>query len=361
MNFRIFIFGMLFLATTRPTATWIINGITCKIGDQIIRQTLSSEGVLTQLLTENTISDIGQNGSFVVLNNTISGTTRVIEMIGAGGAASKEFTVTKNLNGTSQLTIHGWSRISTTEKPGCRKINDGNINWHNTLVLNIGGSNIQIGHIGQIRITGSGISMSAEGLQILPSKSTMTFSCDDPDSPCSLKCTGKSSCQALSVEENIWAIECEENSCQDLTARCSKGQSCSVSCNGLSACEGAIFHGKWQISCDGISACQGVTIMEIQYIREYTKYMYSIICKGVSSCQGLSATCNDYQTCFEVFSNISSCQRSSKWELMVLGVLEALEARLEAIEEQEEARLEAIEEQEEARLLYNKTMHAGLE
>ena len=46
---------------------------------------------------------------------------------------------------------------------------------------------------------------------------------------------------------------------------------------------------------------------------------------------------------------------------MVLEVLEALEARLEAIEEQEEARLEAIEEQEEARLLYNKTMHAGLE
>ena len=182
----------------------------------------------------------------------------------------------------------------------------------------------------------------------------MTFSCDVSASPCSLKCEGESSCQALSVEENIWAIECDGNSCQDLTARCSKGQSCSVSCNGLSACEGAVFHGKWQISCDGISACQGVTIMEIQYIREYTKYMYSIICKEVSSCQGLSATCNDYQTCFEVFSNISSCQRSSKWELMVLEVLEA-------IEEQEEARLEAIEEQEEARLLYNKTMHAGLE
>ena len=200
---------------------------------------------------------------------------------------------------------------------------------------------------------------------ISPSKSTMTNSCDVSASSCSLKCTGESSCQALSVEENIWAIECDGNSCQDLTARCSKGQSCSVSCNGLSACEGAVFHGKWQISCDGISACQGVTIMEIQYINENTKYMYSIICKEVSSCQGLSATCNDYQTCFEVFSNISSCQRSSKWELMVLEVLEAIEeqeeARLEAKEEQEKARLEAIEEQEEARLLYNKTMHAGLE
>ena len=205
----------------------------------------------------------------------------------------------------------------------------------------------------------------SKDLQLSLSKSTMTFSCDVSASPCSLKCEGESSCQALSVEENIWAIECDGNSCQDLTARCSKGQSCSVSCNGLSACEGAIFHGKWQISCDGISACQGVTIMEIQFIREYTKYMYSIICKGVSSCQGLSATCNDYQTCFEVFSNISSCQRSSKWELMVLEVLEAIEeqeeARLEAKEEQEKARLEAIEEQEEARLLYNKTMHAGLE
>ena len=198
MNFRIFIFGMLFLATTRPTAagsTWIINGITCKTGDQIIRQTLSSEGVLTQLLTENTISDIGQNGSFVVLNNTISGTTRVIEMIEAGGAASKEFTMTtnlngvieiieaggaaskeftvaKNLNGTSQLTIHGWSRISTTEKPGCRKINDGNINWHNTQVINGGfityiQNVVQISHIDQnnMQVSGSGISMSGEGLQ----------------------------------------------------------------------------------------------------------------------------------------------------------------------------------------------------
>ena len=188
----------------------------------------------------------------------------------------------------------------------------------------------------------------SKDLQMSLSKSTMTFSCDVSASPCSLKCEGESSCQALSVEENIWAIECDGNSCQDLRARCSKGQSCSVSCNGLSACEGAVFHGKWQISCDGISACQGVTIMEIQYIREYTKYMYSIICKEVSSCQGLSATCNDYQTCFEVFSNISSCQRSSKWELMVLEVLEAIEeqeeARLEAIEEQEEERLEALEQ-----------------
>ena len=313
MNFRIFIFGMLFLATTRPTATWIINGITCNPRDQIIRQTLSSEGVLTQLLTENTIPDIGQNGSFVVLNNTISGTTKVKQMIEAGGGASKEITVTKNLNGTSQLTIHGWSRISTTEKPGCRKINDGNINWHNTLVLNIGGSNLQIGHIGQIRITGSGISMSAEGLQILPSKSTMTFSCDDPDSPCSLKCTGKSSCQALSVEENIWAIECEENSCQDLTARCSKGQSCSVICKGLSACQGAVFHGKWQIGCDGISACQDVTIMEINQ---------PITCNGMSSCEGLSVTCAEGQSCSAVCRGRSACESAKfegKWNLDCRG------------------------------------------
>ena len=311
MDFHIFIFGLLLLATTRPTTAGIIsiNGIACNTGNHIIRQTLSSDGVLNQLLTENTISDIGQNGSMVVLNNTLSGTTRVIEMIEAGRGASKEITVTKNLNGTSQLTMHGWSRISTTEKPGCRKINDGNINWHNTLVLNIGGSNIQIGHIGQIRITGSGISMSAEGLQISTSKSTMTFSCDDPASPCSLKCSGKSSCQALSVQENIWAIECEENSCQDLTARCSKGQSCSVICNGLSACQGAVFHGKWQIACNGRSACEDVTIMEIDQ---------PITCKGVSSCQGLSATCTEGQSCSAVCRGVSACERAifdGKWNL----------------------------------------------
>ena len=142
----------------------------------------------------------------------------------------------------------------------------------------------------------------------------MTFSCDVSASPCSLKCEGESSCQALSVEENIWAIECEEYSCQDLTARCSKGQSCSVICNGLSACQGAVFHGKWQIACDGTSACQDVTIMEMDQ---------PITCKGVSSCQGLSATCTEEQSCSAVCRGVSACQRAifdGKWNLECKGV-----------------------------------------
>ena len=135
MGFLILIFASLFLATTRPTTAGIIMNsgmvindnkmtIACKGRDQIIRQTLSSEGVLTQLVTENTISDIAQNGSIAVLNNTISGTTRVVEVVEAEGA-SKEINVIKHLNGTSQLIIHGWSKISVTEKLGCRKTNYG--------------------------------------------------------------------------------------------------------------------------------------------------------------------------------------------------------------------------------------------
>ena len=100
--------------------------IACNVRHQIIRQTLSSEGVLTQFLTENTISEISQNGSIAVLNNTISGTTRVVEVVEARGpGASEEINVTKDLNGTSQLTIRGWSGISVTEKYGCRKTNNG--------------------------------------------------------------------------------------------------------------------------------------------------------------------------------------------------------------------------------------------
>ena len=135
MGFLILIFASLFLATTRPTTAGIIMNsgmiindnkmtIACKGRDQIIRQTLSSEGVLTQLVTENTISDIAPNGSIAVLNNTISGTTRVVEVVEAEGA-SKEINLTRHLNGTSQLTIHGWSKISVTEKLGCRKTNYG--------------------------------------------------------------------------------------------------------------------------------------------------------------------------------------------------------------------------------------------
>ena len=131
MYFHIFIFGLLFLATTRPTTAQLwINGYACYNGNPIIRQTLSSDGVLTQvMLIENTISDIGQNGSIVVLNNTLSGTTRVIEVIEAGRGASKEITMTKNL----QLTIHGWSRMSVTEEAFCLKMINGNINWHNII------------------------------------------------------------------------------------------------------------------------------------------------------------------------------------------------------------------------------------
>ena len=100
--------------------------IACNVRDQIIRQTLSSDGVLTQFLTENTISEIAQNVSIAVLNNTISGTTRVVEVVEARGpGASEEINVTKHTNGTSQLTIRGWSGISVTEKYGCKKINNG--------------------------------------------------------------------------------------------------------------------------------------------------------------------------------------------------------------------------------------------
>ena len=152
MDFRILIFALLiFLASTKPTTWSTINGIiinngmatingnnkmtiACNVRHQIIRQTLSSEGVLTQFLTENTtISEIAQNGSIAVLNNTISGTTRVVEVVEARGpGASEEINVTKHPNGTSQLTIRGWSGISVTEKYGCKKINGiGSINMGN--------------------------------------------------------------------------------------------------------------------------------------------------------------------------------------------------------------------------------------
>ena len=144
---------------------------------------------------------------------------------------------------------------------------------------------------------------------ISPSKSTMTNSCDVSASSCSLKCTRESNCQGLGVEEKIWAIECDGNSCHDLTARCSKGQSCSVSCNGLSACQGAVFHGKWQITCDGESACQDVTIMEIDQ---------TITCNGISSCEGLSVTCTEGQSCSAVCREMWACHRArfeGKWQI----------------------------------------------
>ena len=160
--------------------------------------------------------------------------------------------------------------------------------------------------------------------------STITFSCDDPASPCNLKCTGESSCQALSVEENIWAIECKGYSCQDLTARCSKGQSCSVICNGLSACQGAVFHGKWQIACDGTSACQDVTIMEIDQ---------PITCKGVSSCQGLSVTCTEGQSCSALLCGMWVCERArfeGKWNLDCRGLMSCDGQLLDQTEEEED-------------------------
>ena len=183
-------------------------------------------------------------------------------------------------------------------------------NYTANTILQISPSGMTITTAG---VPGSGMIMSTTGgLQVSPTRSTLTLSC--VSSSCNLKCAGESSCQDLSMEENIWAIECEKFSCKGLTARCPKGQSCSAICNGISACRGAVFYGKWQVACEGISSCQDVTILEISQ---------PITCRGVSSCQGLSATCTKGRHCTVICHGVSACQRArfeGKWNPICNGV-----------------------------------------
>ena len=70
---------------------------------QTISQTLTSDGVLTQILPESTSLEIASDDSSVVLKDSVTGTTKVLN--GRGGPS---FKISLDQN---QLIIKGWSEI----------------------------------------------------------------------------------------------------------------------------------------------------------------------------------------------------------------------------------------------------------
>ena len=110
MDFHIFILGLLFLVTTRPTTVGfiMINGIQniddCKL-PEILSQTLTSDGVLTQILTESTSYEIASDYSSVVLKDSVAKSTKVLKVTGGD---SFEISLDKN-----RLIFKGWSEIGT--------------------------------------------------------------------------------------------------------------------------------------------------------------------------------------------------------------------------------------------------------
>ena len=74
----------------------------CKL-PQIISQTLTSDGVLTQILPEGTSFEIASDYSSVVLKDSVSESTKILNV---GGGYSLEISLNHNL-----LIIMDWSRI----------------------------------------------------------------------------------------------------------------------------------------------------------------------------------------------------------------------------------------------------------
>ena len=68
---------------------------------QTISQTLTSDGVLTQILPESTSLEIASDDSSVVLKDSVTGTTKVLNGRGP-------FKISLDQN---QLIIKGWSEI----------------------------------------------------------------------------------------------------------------------------------------------------------------------------------------------------------------------------------------------------------
>ena len=74
----------------------------CKL-PQIISQSLTSDGVLTQILPEGTSFEIASDYSSVVLKDSVSESTKILNV---GGGYSLEISLDHN-----RLIIMGWSRI----------------------------------------------------------------------------------------------------------------------------------------------------------------------------------------------------------------------------------------------------------
>ena len=74
----------------------------CKL-PQIISQTLTSDGVLTQILPESTSYEIASDYSSVVLKDSVAKSTKVLKVTGGD---SFEISLDKN-----RLIFKGWSEI----------------------------------------------------------------------------------------------------------------------------------------------------------------------------------------------------------------------------------------------------------
>ena len=78
----------------------------CKL-PQIISQTLTSDGVLTQILPESTSCKIASDYSSVVLKDSVAETTKVINVRG-GAAGGHSFEISLDQN---RLIFKSWSEI----------------------------------------------------------------------------------------------------------------------------------------------------------------------------------------------------------------------------------------------------------
>ena len=78
----------------------------CKL-PQIISQTLTSDGVLTQILPESTSCKIASDYSSVVLKDSVAETTKVINVRG-GPAGGHSFNIRLDQN---RLIFKSWSEI----------------------------------------------------------------------------------------------------------------------------------------------------------------------------------------------------------------------------------------------------------
>ena len=103
-----------------------------------------------------------------------------------------------------------------------------------------------------------------------------------------LYCTGRDSCEKIDVNSIGGDLKCEGiSSCNSMTAKCKDGETCTAKCNNVLACsnpeylanpKSTLFTGHWNLECTQAHTCQDV----------------EAICPAGKSC---TATCTGFYAC----------------------------------------------------------------
>ena len=276
----------------------------CKL-PQIISQTLTSDGVLTQILPEGTSYEIASNYSSVVLKDSVAKSTKVLKVTGGD---SFEISLDKN-----RLIFKGWSEIGMFVLEITILKNISSKSWANFITFSLPRLIFPLPILLDISITWN-------KQPVCKIESSMSLLCGS--SYCILECDGISSCQDLTIEENKWSIKCtQKSSCRSITATCINGESCLATCDGTSTCRSGKFYGKWSnVDCTGTSSCRYLTIQASENVKctgtsscrsmEIQTNVESIKCWDTSSCRHLNANCADKISCHLQCDGTSSCRNA---------------------------------------------------